>query len=140
MKFSRKEKNFYFLIISFGCLLVVLTLYKNFNVTSSNGPRNLLSQDQFNARCDKASKDYKEKVKSSPNVLNLGNVTMDKYLNVLKEIIEKNEYEKINKYLPRILIYLIIAIIDVIFIILWIIFCCYACKNVEKQNRIGCGA
>ena len=140
MKFSRKEKNFYFLIISFGCLLVVLTLYKNFNVTSSNGPRNLLSQDQFNARCKKASKDYIEKVKSSPDGLILGNVTMDKYLEVLKEIIENNEYEKINKYLPRILIYLIIAIIDVIFIILWIIFCCYACKKVEKQNRIGCGA
>jgi hypothetical protein len=38
------------------------------------------------------------------------------------------------------LVYIIIAAIDIIFFVFWILFCCYACRNVEKQNRIGCGA
>lgn len=141
MRFTRKEKRIYFFIFSLTCFLVVFTLYKSFNPASHNRLRNLISEDDMNKRCQKTKSEFREKyVDNDPNNYIFDNISLDKYQNVLKEIIEEEDYGKIRKYLPKILVYLIILIIDIIFIIFWILFCCYACRNVEKQNRIGCGA
>ena len=94
----------------------------------------------MNERCQKTKREFKEKYADDPKNYVIENVKLDKYQYILKEIIDEEDYGKIRKYLPRILVYLIIGIIDIIFIIFWILFCCYACKNVERQNRIGCGA
>ena len=140
MRFTRKEKRIYFFIFSLTCFLVVFTLYQNFKPTSQNKLRNLITVDEMNERCQKTKKEFKEKYADDPKNYVIENVKLDKYQEVLKEIIDEEDYGKIRKYLPRILVYLIIGIIDIIFILFWILFCCYACKNVERQNRIGCGA
>ena len=140
MRFTRKEKRIYFFIFSLTCFLVVFTLYQNFKPTSQNKLRNLITVDEMNERCQKTKREFKEKYADDPKNYVIENVKLDKYQYVLKEVIDEEDYGKIRKYLPRILVYLIIGIIDIIFIIFWILFCCYACKNVERQNRIGCGA
>jgi len=140
MKFSLKEKRIYIFIFSLTCFLVLFTLYQSFSPASQRGLRKLIDQKKVNNRCSKAYKEFKEKYTESPSNYEIENVTLDDYQKSLKEIIEDNEYKKIKKYLPRILVYVIIAFLDIIFIILWIVFCCYACRNVEKQNRIGCGS
>ena len=140
MKFSLKEKRIYIFIFSLTCFLVLFTLYQSFSPASQSGLRKLIDQKKVNNRCSKAYKEFKEKYTESPSNYEIENVTLDDYQKSLKEIIEDNEYKKIKKYLPRILVYVIIAFLDIIFIILWIVFCCYACRNMEKQNRIGCGS
>ena len=140
MRFTRKEKRIYFFIFSLTCFLIVFTLYQSFIPASQNSLRNLITVNDKNDRCQKTKREFREKYADDPKNYIIKNVTLDKYHDVLKEIIDEEDYGKIRKYLPRILVYLIIAIIDIIFIIFWILFCCYACKNVEKQNRIGCGA
>ena len=141
MKFSLKAKNVHVLIFSLTCLIVIFTLYQSFNYNSPTDLRKLIEPEKVDERCKKASKDFKEKYSFSPDEFEMENITsLKNYQEVLKEIIEDKQYGKIKKYLPKVLVYLIIAIIDIIFIIFWILFCCYSCKNVEKQNRIGCGA
>jgi len=54
-------------------------------------------------------------------------------------MIQSKKIKKINKYLPRILTYLIVAIIGVIFIIFWISFCCLSCKEEKWKKKVGCG-
>ena len=138
MNFSLRKKNFYILIFSLTSLLIIFTLYHSLNTPSFNILRNLIGEDKFNNRCKKTSKKYKEK-----NILNsidieTNNITsLTEYQKILKEIIQEKDYKKIEKYLHRIIIYLIIVIIDVIFIIFWITFCCCVCKKVEKQNKIS---
>ena len=141
MKFTRKEKRIYFFIFTLTCFLVVFTLYQNFNPVSQNSLRNLITVDEMEERCQKTKREFREKYDDPKNYeIEIPNGKLDKYQNVLKEMIEEEDYGKIRKYLPRILVYIIIAAIDIIFLIFWILFCCYACRNVEKQNRIGCGA
>ena len=141
MKFTRKEKRIYFFIFSLTCFLVVFTLYQSFNPASPNSLRNLITVDEMEERCQKTKREFREKYNDTKNYeIEIKNGKLDKYQDVLKEMIEEEDYGKIRKYLPRILVYIIIAAIDIIFLIFWILFCCYACRNVEKQNRIGCGA
>ena len=141
MKFTRKEKRIYFFIFTLTCFLVVFTLYQNFNPVSQNSLRNLITVDEMEERCQKTKREFREKYDDPKNYeIEIPNGKLDKYQNVLKEMIEEEDYGKIRKYLPRILVYIIIAAIDIIFFVFWILFCCYACRNVEKQNRIGCGA
>lgn len=141
MKFTRKEKRIYFFIFSLTCFLVVFTLYQSFNPVSQNSLRNLITDDEMEERCLKTKREFREKYDDPKNYeINNGKDEPDQYQKVLKEIIEEEDYGKIRKYLPRILVYIIIAAIDIIFFVFWILFCCYACRNVEKQNRIGCGA
>ena len=141
MKFTRKEKRIYFFIFSLTCFLVVFTLYQSFNPVSQNSLRNLITVDEMEERCQKTKREFREKYDDPKNYeIEIKSDKLDKYQTVLKEMIEEEDYGKIRKYLPRILVYIIIAAIDIIFLIFWILFCCYACRNVEKQNRIGCGA
>ena len=142
MKISLKGKKSYILLFSLTCALIIFTLHKSFNIASSNSSnsiRNLIEQDEYKCRCDNTLKKFKDKYRESPN--EIGNVTsLEKYERTLKEVLQDKKFGNIRKYLPRIIIYLIVAIIDIIFIIFWILFCCYSCRTVGKQNRIGCGA
>ena len=142
MKISLKGKQSYILLFSLTCALIIFTLHKSFNIASSNSSnsiRNLIEQKEYECRCEDTLKKFKDKYRESPNETE--NVTsLEKYENTLKEVINDQKFGNIRKYLPRIIIYLIVAIIDIIFIIFWILFCCYSCRNVGKQNRIGCGA
>ena len=79
--------------------------------------RNLITVDEMNERCQKTKKEFKDKYADDPKNYVIENVKLDKYQYVLKEIIDEEDYGKIRKYLPRILVYLIIGIIDIIFII-----------------------
>ena len=136
MEISIKNKN---LIFSLIFSIIILSIISNTNSSLTKSFRNLLEEDESNKRCDKTLKKFKEKYEKETEDFELDR-ELDKYEKKLKEIIQTKEYGKITKYLPRIIIYLIVAIIGVIFIIFWILFCCFACKDVEKQNNIGCGA
>ena len=136
MKSLNKNKNLIFsLIIS----IIFFSLLVNTNSSLSDKLRNLIEEKEVKDRCDKTLDKFKKKYSKSPEFVS-NNTNLDKYEKVLKDIIVKEKYEKIKNYLPKIVISLIIAVIGVIFIIIWILFCCYACKDVDKQNNIGCGA
>ena len=141
MKRSLKGNKFNILLFSLTCVLVIFTLHKSFTITSPNSVRKLIEENEYNCRCKETLKKFTDNYAENPpnNTLNK-NIQLGDYQRVLKELIQNKEYEKIRKYLPRIYVYLIVAILDIIFIIFWILFCCYSCRNVEKQNRIGCGA
>ena len=143
MKFTRKEKRIYALLLSMAFFLIIFALYKNSGSSHSNELRNLIESDKAIKRCDKCDKERKE----SENEYNKNTIEfqfekkdLDKYSEVLKEIIEEKDSKKITKYLPRVLTYLIVAIVGVIFIVFWFVFCCSACKKVGRQDSIGCGA
>jgi hypothetical protein len=143
MNLSLKEKKSFILIFSLTCFLIIFTLHQSFYKTSANGLRYLIEEEEEEKikRCDKTFKDFKEEILKSPdNIEDKIPDELDKYQQILKDMIQEKKCRKITKYLPRILTYLIIAIVDIIFIIFWILFCCYSCKKVEKQNNIGCGA
>ena len=141
MNLSLKEKKSFILIFSLICFLIIFTLHQSFYKTSANGQRYLIEEEQKIKRCDKTFQDFKEEIPKSPDDIDDKHLyKLDKYQEILKEMIQEQECGKLTKYLPRILTYLIIAIVDIIFIIFWILFCCYSCKKVEKQNNIGCGA
>ena len=141
MKHSLKGKKFNILLFSLTCILVIFTLHKSFTITSPNSVRKLIEKDKYNCRCNETLKKFDTKYHEEPpsNTLS-SDKKLEKYKQALKELIQNKDYKKIGKYLPRIYVYLIVAILDIIFIIFWILFCCYSCRNVEKQNRIGCGA
>lgn len=142
MKLSLNGKKFYILLFSLICILIIFTLNKSFRITQPNNIRKLIEEKEYVCRCEETLKKFKEKYNKSPDKYKNTNVTLDddKYVNTLKEIIQDKKYKNIRKYLPRILVYIIVVVIDIIFIIFWILFCCYSCRNVERQNTIGCGA
>lgn len=142
MKFALNEKKFHILIFSLTCCLIIFTINKSFNI-SQVGLRQLIDGEKYKKRCENTLRKFREKYSDTSEYLKTKNSTSDKpdkYQRTLKGIIQDQKYDQITKYLPQILIYLIVAIIDIIFIIFWILFCCYSCKTMPKQNRIGCGA
>ena len=143
MKLSLKGRKFDILLFSLTCVLIIFTLTKSFSIASSNSFRKLIEEKEVECRCGNTLKGFIDKYNEIP-LNNTENENEDKeinkYLQALKDIIKDKDYVKIRKYLPRIYVYLIVAILDIIFIIFWILFCCYSCRNVEKQKRIGCGA
>ena len=140
MKLSLKGKKFDILLFSLTCVLIIVTLTKSFSVAPSNSFRKLIEEEEVKCRCKDTLKGFTNKYNDEkpPRIEN--ETKPGKYQDALKDIIKDEDYGKIRKYLPRIYVYLIVAILDIIFIIFWILFCCYCCRNVEKQNRIGCGA
>ena len=141
MKLSLKGRKFDILLFSLTCVLIIFTLTKSFSIASSNSFRKLIEEDKVDCRCDHTLKGFSDKYNEKlPNNTEIKKEKLEKYQKALKDIIKDKDYGKIRKYLPRIYVYLIVAILDIIFIIFWILFCCYSCRNVEKQKRIGCGA
>ena len=144
MKISLKSKKYEFLLFSLTCVLIIFILHKSFSITTSNNIRKLITVEEYDCRCKNTLKKFNDKYSnelSKENEENNKNVeSLSDYQKALKELIQEQKFVNIRKYLPKIIAYLIVAIIDIIFIIFWILFCCYSCRNVEKQNRIGCGA
>ena len=142
MKVSLKGRKFDILLFSLTCVLIIFTLTKSFNITRTNSVRKLIEEKEVECRCNETLKEFLNKYNEIPpnNTEYKNEEALKNYQKILKDIIKDNDYKKISKYLSRIYVYLIVAILDIIFIIFWILFCCYSCRNVEKQKRIGCGA
>ena len=139
MKYTRKEKRIYVLLFSMSCFLIIFALYKNLGSSPSNG-RNLIESKDVQERCGKGREELENEYKKEPHNFDLNITKIEKYHDALRNVIEKKEYKQITKYLPRVITYLIVAIVGIIFIVFWFVFCCSACKNVGRQNNIGCGA
>ena len=146
MTFSIKNTKIKILILSLACTLIIFNLNKNINISSyfflnklSFNLRNLITTEEVDARCKNTPKDFLEKnYKNLKNETDQG-INLDKYQNVLKEMIEEKKLGKIKKYLPRIIIYFIILIVDIIFIIIWFVFCgCCCCGKKYKSPANGC--
>ena len=140
MKYTRKEKRIYVLLFSMSCFLIIFALYKNLGSSPSNGLRNLIESNDVQERCDKKSGELEEEYKKKPLNFALNITKKENYHDALRDVIENKKYKQITKYLPRVITYLIVAIVGIIFIVFWFVFCCSACKNVGRQNNIGCGA
>ena len=123
MSLSIRNKKTQILLLSFAFTFIIFALNKKSNKSLPNVPfnlRNLLSSDDVNNRCEKASK----------NFLNQYNVSdippnepeeLSEHQKVLKDIIHNKEYNfnSIKKYIPRILIFFIFLIVDILLIIMW---------------------
>ena len=144
-----KNNKFQILMLSLACTLIIFNIYKNTNLSAysfhklSINLRNLISVDQIEKRCQNTPKNFLEKYKRTDHPESESKeVNLDKYQKVLKEMIEKKNISKINKYMPKIIIFIIIAIVDIILIILWIVFCscccCCCCCKKEKISATGC--
>ena len=140
MKYTRKEKRIYVLLFSMSCFLIIFALYKNLGSSPSNGLRNLIESKDVQERCDKKSGELENEYKKDPHSFDLNITKKENYHDALRDVIEYKKYKQITKYLPRVITYLIVAIVGIIFIVFWFVFCCSACKNVGRQNNIGCGA
>lgn len=136
MKFALNEKKFHILIFSLTCCLIIFTINKSFNI-SQVGLRQLIDGEKYKKRCEKTLRKFREKYSNTSKYLERKNATSDKpdkYQRTLKGIIQDQKYDQITKYLPQILIYLIVAIIDIIFIIFGF---CFAVILVKPcQSRI----
>ena len=140
-----RSNKFQILLFSLACTFIIFNLYKNPNLSSysfhkfSLNLRNLITIDKVEKRCKNTPKKFLEKYKTS-DYPDSQNVSLDRYQTVLKEMIEKKNIKKINKYLPRIIIFFVITIVDIIFIFLWISFCacCCCCCKKQKISATGC--
>ena len=128
------------LIFSLIFSIIILSLLVNTESSFTFGLRNLLEEEKFNKICENTVNKFKGKYKALKDLETQNVETLDKYQEVLKEMLQSKKIKKINKYLPRILTYLIVAIIGVIFIIFWISFCCLSCKEEKWKKKVGCGA
>lgn len=137
-----KNKKFQILVFTFACTLLIYNINKKNNMKSDFFPklpfnlRELLDTDKVEKRCENTKKDFLEKynkdIKPQDN-----DGELDKYPEVLKDMIKEKNLKKISKYLPRIIVYLIIAIFGVLLLIIWVFLCgCYCSK--KKSSATGC--
>ena len=127
------------LIFSLIFSIIILSLLVNTESSFTFGLRNLLEEEKFNKICENTVNKFEGKYNAMKDLETQNVESLDKYQEVLKEMIQSKKIKKINKYLPRILTYLIVAIIGVIFIIFWISFCCLSCKEEKWKKKVGCG-
>ena len=128
------------LIFSLIFSIIILSLLVNTESSFTFGLRNLLEEEKFNKICENTVNKFKGKYNALKDLETQNVESLDKYQEILKEMFNSKKLKKMNKYLPRILIYLIVAIIGVIFIIFWISFCCLSCKEEKWKKKVGCGA
>ncbi len=143
MSLSTKNKRTQVLLFSLATTLIIFTLYKNSAIKSSlNFPfslRNLLKEDYEQKRCKKTHKKFIEKYNESEfSKVEFKGLT--KYQKILKDMIEEEKFDKIKKYIKRILLYIIFLIVDVLLIIFWFVFCgcCCCCKRRSSQGCFKC--
>ena len=147
MSFEIKNKKFQIIFFSLIFTLIIFTINKNLNLSINSleeqtfNFRNLLSKDKVDERCKKTQNDFLEKYKTEYYYSNLKYEGLSKYQNVLKDMIENQNYSKnIKKYLPRIVMYFIFLIVDILLIIVWILFCgCCCCNKNKKSSSSVCG-
>ena len=143
MKWIFKNKKISILLSSFIFLLCLVQIFKanyHLNHSSDIKLRNLLNQYDKNViigRCEKGDKNFLDKYNEVEEPLE-EQKNLTKYQIALKESIETENWKKLRKYLPRILIFSIIIILDIIFIFVWLFsaFCC--CYGKKNKETLGC--
>ena len=151
MSFLKKNTKIQILLFSLACTIVIFNLNKKSNLSSfslrklSFSLRNLGNIEQFYKRCYSTPKDFLKKYNESISTSKDENKTtekikIDKYQEVLKEMIEnkKLEFNKIKKYLPKLFIYLIFLIVNLIIIILWFVLCGQCCCGKKYKDQKTC--
>ena len=139
MSLTLKNKKTQILLYSLAFTLVIFLLNKNSNL-SLNCPhrphfnfRFLIETEDVDKRCKKTPKNFLVQYKVLEiKDSKLDDSSLDKYQQVLKDMINDKKLNKIKKYLPRIIIYLIFIIVDIILLIIWFIFCGCCCCGKKK--------
>jgi hypothetical protein len=148
MSLLLKSKKTQILLYSLACTLLIFFLNKNSNLSlySTHKPpfnlRFLLEEEDVDKRCKKTPKKFLEKYKDlqveDKEFLEKDSLT-DKYQQVLRDMIEAKKVNKLSKYLPRIIMYVIFLIVDIIFFIMWFVLCgCCCCGNKRKESANCC--
>ena len=142
MSLLLKSKKTQILLYSLACTLLIFFLNKNSNLSlySTHKPpfnlRFLLEEEDVDKRCKKTPKNFLEKYKDSQvkdeTFLEKDSLT-DKYQQVLRDMIKAKKVNKLNKYLPRIIMYVIFLVVDIIFFIMWFVLCGCCCRNKRKE-------
>lgn len=135
------------LLLSFSCTLIIFFLNKNSNISSYSLPklpfnlRNLFEiEENVDKRCENTEKKFLEEYNSTElSDLYSNKAEESRYLDVLKEIIRTKKLDKIKKYLPKIIMYVIFVGVDIILIFFWIALCsCCCCGKKNKESATGC--
>ena len=147
MSLLLKSKKTQILLYSLACTLLIFFLNKNSNLSlySTHKPpfnlRFLLEEEDVDKRCKKTPKNFLEKYKDSQvkdeTFLEKDSLT-DKYQQVLRDMIKAKKVNKLNKYLPRIIMYVIFLVVDIIFFIMWFVLCGCCCRNKRKEPANCC--
>lgn len=142
MSLSIRNKKTQILLLSFAFTFIIFALNKKSNKSLPNAPfnlRNLLSSEDVNNRCEKASKNFLNQYNVS-EIPPEDSVKLSEHQIDLKNIIHNKEYNfnSIKKYIPRILIFFIFLIVDILLIIMWFVFCGCCCCCGKKTNAGGC--
>lgn len=142
-----KNKKTQILLYSLACTLLIFFLNKNLNLSlySTHKPpfnlRFLLEEEDVDKRCKKTPKNFLEKYKDSQvkdeKFLEKDSLT-DKYQQVLRDMIKAKKADKLSKYLPRIIMYVIFLVVDIIFFIMWFVLCGCCCGNKRKEPANCC--
>ena len=143
-----KNKKTQILLYSLACTLLIFFLNKNSNLSlySTHKPpfnlRFLLEEEDVDKRCKKTPKNFLEKYKDSQvkdETFLVKDSLTDKYQQVLRDMIKAQKFNKLNKYLPRIIMYVIFLVVDIIFFIMWFVLCgCCCCGNKRKVPANCC--
>jgi len=129
------------LLFFLTCTIIIFYLNKNTNTFLNPklpfNLRNLISIEDMDKRCHKASKNFLDKYNDTfSKELNLEGKPLNNYHEALIDIIGSKEYTKIKKYLTKIILYIIFVIIDIILIIVWFVLC-GCCCNSKRDNSIN---
>ena len=146
MSLTLKNKKTQILLYSLAFTLVIFLLNKNSNLSPISPHRShlnfrfLIETEDVDKRCKKTPKNFLVQYKVLEiKDSKLDDSSLDKYQQVLKDMINDKKLNKIKKYLPRIIIYLIFIIVDIILLIIWFIFCgCCCCGKKNKDAANGC--
>ena len=147
MSSTLKNKKTQILLYSLATTLVIFLLNKNLNLSpnSLHRPtlnfRFLIEAEDVVKRCTNKKtpknflKQYNDLEVSDEK---LDDNSLDKYQEVLKNIIKEHKFVKIEKYLTRILMYLIFIVVDIILLIIWFIFCGCCCCGKKNKDPANC--
>jgi hypothetical protein len=138
-----KNIKFQILLFSLTCTLIIFIFNKrqNYSFKLAVNLRNLIINDKMTERCQKAEKNFLDKYNSTdyPKPKNETFEGLDKYQDVLKNMIQEKKFGLIKKYLPKIVIFAAFLVVDVLLIIFWFLFCgCSFCAKKRQTSFGGC--
>ena len=138
-----KNIKFQILLFSLTCTLIIFIFNKkqNYSFKLAVNLRNLIINDKMTERCQKAEKNFLDKYNSTdyPKPKNETFEELDKYQDVLKNMIQEKNFGLIKKYLPKIVIFAAFLVVDVLLIIFWFLFCgCSFCAKKRQTSFGGC--
>ena len=149
MSFLLKSKKAKILFYSLACTLLIFFLNKNSNLSlySTHKPpfnlRFLLEEEDVDERCKNTPKNFLEKYKDSQvtdeTFLEEDSLTDKyKYQKVLRDMIKAKKVDKLSKYLPRIIMYVIFLVVDIILFIMWFVLCGCCCCGKKRKEPANC--